>query len=323
MKDYVRTTWARAIHGDEEAPMTAYAQTKSSWARRVRSFVELPDVYRDGLKALLDNRPLPYAVLTPTYPGFIHRETEKLVFSLDRHFHVWERAKGGLTCTRYALDDIHWVESGSILLYAWIGIHGVSSCGELVKSLFRFNSVTDQLFAPFINEIRGAGGDSASVDHELEIQKIDCLCRPGFKFKNYARRSLLPDEPVIDALWQPEIRHKLLTLLGRSFYRTLAATHLLVLTDRELIVLHEAEAGPRWQADSRYGGVRVYIPLDKIASIAVAKTDANLLALSVHLPAGDCVKCLFVAAQQPAVDRFLSRVVSASLQLVVTRELVG
>jgi hypothetical protein len=303
--------------------MTGYAQTRLSWARRVSSYGELPDVYHVRLKASLGNRPLPHAVLTPTYPGFIRRENEKLVFSLDQHLHVWERTKSGLTCACYALEDIHSVESGSILLYAWIGIHGVASHGGLVKSILRFNSITAYLFAPFVDEIRGASGDLAGVDREPEIQKLDRLSQPSFKFRNYARRSLLPGEQVIDALWQPEIRHKLLTLLGQSFYRTIATTHLLVLTDRELIVLREDEESQRWRDESRYGGVWMYIPLDKIASITLTKTDMNLLTLSVHLPQNDCIESLFVDAQQPAVDRFLSRIASTTSRIAVTRELVG
>jgi hypothetical protein len=215
------------------------------------------------------------------------------------------------------------VESGSILLHAWIGIHGVASHGGLVMSILKFNSVTDHLFAPFVDEIRGARGGLVGVDHEPEIRKLDRLSQLSFKFRNYARRSLLPDEQVIDALWQPEIRHKLLNLLGRSFYRTMTTTHLLILTDRELIVLREDEGSPRWRDNSRYGGVWIYISLDKIASITLTQIDANLLALSIHLPKNDCIESLFVTAQQPAIDRFLSRIASTTSRVAVTRELVG
>ncbi len=323
MKGFLRAIWARAARSDEETPMTAYAQTRLSWARQVSSYGELPDVYHDRLKASLGARPLPHAVLTPTYAGFIRRENEKLVFSLDRHLHIWERINGGLTCTCYALEDIHLVESGRILLYAWIGIRGVASHGGLVTSILRFNSVTDYLFAPFVDEIRGASGDLAGADHEPEIRKPDRLSPPSFKFRNYARRSLLPDEQVIDALWQPEIRNKLLTLLGRSFCRTMATTHLLILTDRELIVLREDEKSPCWRGDSRHGGVWIYIPLDKITSVTLTQPDANLLALSIHLPENDCIESLFVADQQHAVDRFLSQIARTTARTAMTREPIG
>ena len=243
------------------------------------------------MKALLRDRPLPHAVLTPTFPGYVHRENEKLVFSLDRQLYVWERIKNDLKCTGYAFDDIQTIEIGTVLLYAWIGITGVASDGVLTTSIFKFNSVTDWLFAPFIQEIRGAAGDMADADREAEIRTLDSRVQSNFKFRNYARRSLVPGEKVIDALWQPEIRHKLLTLLGRSFFRTIAMTHLLILTDRELIIIREDEASPQWRDESRYGGVWKYIPLDKITSISLAPKETNLLALVIHLPENDSLDC--------------------------------
>ena len=47
MKDSLRAAWLRATRSDIEVPLTGYAQTKLSWARRVDSFDDLPDVYRD------------------------------------------------------------------------------------------------------------------------------------------------------------------------------------------------------------------------------------------------------------------------------------
>ncbi len=323
MKDFLRATWARAAHVDGDPPLTGYAQTKLSWARRVSSYAELPDVYHDRLKALLGGRPLPQLVLTPTYRGYIHRENEKLIFSLDRHLYIWERTKGGLICTCYALEDIHSVESGSVLLYAWIGIHGVASHGGSVRSNLRFNSITSYMFAPLVDEIRSASGDPGGADHELELRKLEDWGQLSFKFSSYARRSLLPGEKVIDALWQPEIRNRLLTFLGRSFYKTIATTHLLILTDRELIIIREDETSRHGCYDSRYGGVWIYLPLDKIISITLTPTEANLLALSIYLPQNDCIESLFSAIQQPAVDRFLSRIASTAPRVAVTRELVG
>jgi hypothetical protein len=308
MKDSLRAAWLRATRSDREVPLTGYAQTKLSWARRVESFDELPAIYHDRMKALLGDRPLPHAVLTPTFPGFIRRENEKLLFSLDQHIYIWERLKGDLNCTCYALEDIHSTEMGMVLLQSWIEISGIASDGVFTTTTLKFNSVTDWLFALFINQIRGAAHDLADADREVEIRKFASRVQPNFKFGNYARRSLIPGEKVIDALWQPEIRNRLLTLLGRSFFRTIAMTHLLILTDRELIVIREDEASPHWRDESRYGGVWTYIPLDKITSISLTLKETNLLALAIHLPENDSLESLFVASQQPAVDRFLSQI---------------
>ena len=322
MKDSLRAAWLRATRSDIEVPLTGYAQTKLSWARRVDSFDALPDVYRDRLKALLGDRPLPHAVLTPTYPGFMRQENEKLILSLDQQIYIWERLKGDLNCARYALEDIHSTEMGMVLLQSWIKISGIAREGVLATTTLKFNSVTDSLFAPFIDQIRGAAGDLADADREAEIRTLDSRVQSNFKFRNYARRSLMPGEKIIDALWQPEIRNKLLTLLGRSFFRTIAMTHLLILTERELIVIREDETSPRWRDESRYGGIWTYIPLDKITSVSLVPKETKLLALVIHLPENDSLESWFVASQQLAVDRFLSQIESRTSRAATGRALL-
>lgn len=293
-----------AGHDNADAPIGALAQTKLSWAKPVRSLDELADVYAEHFRQLLGEATLPYAVLTPTYAGYLHRENEKLVFNHDGRLHVWERTQSGLICTSYALQDIHLLESVSILLYSRLGIHGATNDGTLTTSSLRFNSVSGYLFYPFVEAIRGAGGDPP----DAEIEKLADLCKPNFKFMNYARHALKTDDRIVDALWQPEIRTPLVTLLGRSVYRNIATTHLIILTGREFIFLHEDELSPRGLDGSRYGGVWDYIPLSKIIATTLTKTAKNLLSLSVQLPGNDSVQSLFLADRQDNVERFVSRI---------------
>jgi hypothetical protein len=174
------------------------------------------------------------------------------------------------------------------------------------------------MFAPLIDEIREAFRDPGRAHREPELRKIEDWVQLSFKFGNYARRSLLSGEEAIDALWQPGIRNNLLTFLGRSFYKTIATTHLLILTDRELIIIREDETGRHWRDDSRYGGVWIYLPLGKIISVTLAKADANLLALSICLPQNDRIESLFLAVQQPAIDRFLNQIERVTSRIAVT-----
>lgn len=291
-------------HSKADAPMGAMAQTKLSWAKQVRSFDELANVYSERLRQLLGEAKLPYAVLTPTYSGHIHQENEKLVFIHDGRLHIWERTQSGLICASCALQDIHLLESVSILLYSRLGIHAAADDGKLTTSSLRFNSVTGYLFYPFIEEVRGAGGALP----EAEIEKLADPCKPNFKFMNYARFALGADDRIADAVWQPEIRTALITLLGRSLYRSIATTHLMILSGREFIFLREDELSPRGQDGSRYGGVWTYIPLSKIIATALTITDKNLLSLSVQLPGNDSIRSLFLAAQQGSVERFVKRI---------------
>lgn len=58
---------------------SAVEQTKSSWAKPIKSYAAVPNVYKSFFGPFLDRQVFPYTVLTPSYEGFIHRTTEKLV----------------------------------------------------------------------------------------------------------------------------------------------------------------------------------------------------------------------------------------------------
>ena len=58
---------------------------------------------------------------------------------------------------------------------------------------------------------------------------------------NYAKRSLLGGEKVIQAIFQPEIRARVFTVLGKSFYRMVSPAKAIIFTDGELIAIREEE----------------------------------------------------------------------------------
>ncbi len=134
------------------------------------------------------------------------------------------------------------------------------------------------------------------------LEKFDRWVNVNYKFMNYAKRSLLGGEKVVHAILQPEIRKSLLTILGKTYYRTLDPTHMSILTDRELIMIREET---RKSGDDRYGGIWQYIPLHKIAGLSVNEKDGGLLALAIQLPHNAQFEYLF----QPSVQQELDQLV--------------
>jgi hypothetical protein len=152
--------------------------------------------------------------------------------------------------------------------------------------------------------MRSAPDGCPGVDLNVERAKFDYLSSLNFKFMNFARRALMPGERVVHILLQPWIRAKLLTILGRSFFRTISPAHLSILTDRELIMIRD-DSGPGWHNEARYGGIWNYVPLDKIRRVSLTTRDEDLLVLSIHLPEEDHVDALFSVSMQPDVEEFL------------------
>jgi hypothetical protein len=299
----------------------AATQTRLSWARVVATFDELPDFYRASVTALLSgSRPFPYAVLTPTYAGYSHREKQKLIFSLDEAIHILERDKNRLNHTRYALADIHYVEVGAILLDAWIRLSGLTSEGTLTSTRLRFNTVTDRLFIPFLQQIRAAVNDGSQAELKSEYRKFDYLMPVNFKFMNYACNSLRPGDRVIASVLQPEIRKPIVTLFGRSLSRMVTTSHLSILTDSEWISICDDERAPAWHDGIRHGGVWTYVPLNKIAAASLAMRRDGLLAVTIHLPHGDSLESVFAADHRHEVDQLLTDLSEWAPHVTVKRD---
>jgi hypothetical protein len=110
---------------------------------------------------------------------------------------------------------------------------------------------------------------------------------------NFAKHSLLAGERVIYSILQPEIRKTMLTVPGRTLYKTVSPTHMSILTDRELILIREDAVRRK---EDRYGGIWDYIPLSKIVSLSVSENADDLLVLAVKLPAHTGFEFLFQAS---------------------------
>ncbi len=285
--------------------ISADEQTISSWAKPIKSYEAVPDIYKDFFEPYLANgRAFPYSVLTPSYEGFLHRTTEKLISDFGAEITVLERKGNTFEALCYPLKGISYVEVRTVLLDSHFKICGVTRHGVPASSILRFNSVTDYLFMPILETIRSANHHSKETIQSAEFEKFDRWVRSNYKFMNYAKRSLRGGEKVIHTILQPEIRTKLLTILGKTYYKTISPTHVCILTDGELILIREEV---RQSGDDRYGGIWDYIPLNKIVNLSLSEKDKDLLLLSVHLAENTRLECLFQASAKGEIDQLLER----------------
>jgi hypothetical protein len=65
------------------------------------------------------------------------------------------------------------------------------------------------------------------------------LDKVNYKFKNYGQASILGSERIISSVFQPEFRYKDDGILGKLFIRSISTAHLVILTDREVILVQE------------------------------------------------------------------------------------
>ncbi len=282
-------------------------ETMKAWAQLIKSYDEVPGSFKDFVTTTLlsQTTTFPYMVLTPSYEGFLHRTTAKLVCSIDDKIYVAEKSRDKLAVTCFKVTDVNYVEVGSILLKSWIKISGITETG-LATSTFKFSAVTLGLFRPIIEKVRQSASPAAeTTDLKAERSKFNHLINANFKFMNYARKSILPGEKVICTVLQPEIRVKLVELFHKPLLKTISMPHISILTNQELILIRDD--AERWTRDTSYGGIWSYIPLQKITAVALSEAENDTLSLEIQMPANDKIGALFSVANKPEVTSLFSQ----------------
>ncbi|MBN2007500.1 MAG: hypothetical protein JXA21_29410 [Anaerolineae bacterium] len=288
-------------------------QTRATWAKHIASYDAVPQAYQDFFARFAGEKAFPYTILMPSYSGFIHSAAEKLICLVGHEFYILEEDGPTYQTYCYPLADIYYLETHSVLLDSYVTLRGKTKSGEIADVAMRFNSVGDVMMAPILEKIRRIAcglGEIGQDDAEptsrthSETHAFDAWEHSNYKFMNYARRSLLEGENVVHAILHPEIREKVITVLGKSFYRMIAPTQALIRTDYELIVIGEGK-GKRQSGYSKYGGTWNYIPLNKIVTSFLTEVENDLATLSIQLPGETSLNYTFEASAVPEIQALL------------------
>ncbi|MCJ7513999.1 MAG: hypothetical protein MUO23_13675 [Anaerolineales bacterium] len=284
---------------------TPFEQSQRSWARSIASYADAPGAYWPFFEPLQQaGVPFPNVVVAPTYEGFLHRETEKLVCASSGEVCILEMHGDRLGAGRYPMCGITCLRVSSALLDARITIMGLGQDGLApTSSTIRFNAVTDFLFAPIMRRIR-TGEAASTASSAASPDPFKAWGRRNLKFMNYAGRCLLEGEVVVQAILQPEILVGVASAFGRTYRRTVSPTHATILTDRELITIQEI---PHKGDHERYGGLWTYLPLDKIEQLSITVGHHRLTALGVQLRGDTYLQYSFEPSARNELDALVGR----------------
>ncbi len=250
-----------------------------SWARLVRTGDEVPEAFRDKFNEITKKTAgFPYTVFAPPDRWGRRRANSKLLSLVDTKLLVFEKIKKEIRVTGYCYNDIYRLERGKCLLYSWLRINatkGQTTAGETIE----YNTVVEKIFSPVINRIRReiSSCDTTSlVCPDSEQTKFDYLNFINYKFMNFGRQSILPGEKVTRIVYQPEIKEQLF----RRFWKYLSPSQIIILTDKELIVIKESDKNRHFS----YGGIWNYIPLNRVSKITCNENGkGNLNEATIHL----------------------------------------
>jgi hypothetical protein len=289
--------------------LTGAKQSKLAWSRRIESYEALPEPYKDFFKAELAERStFPYVILTPPLDKPLRKTTEKLIIERESTIQVLERTGSQVVAKSFPYPAQRILEMGNVLLYSWIRLKGVTTAGLESTALIEFNPATgDRLLAPFLDKMRPTRPGVDEAGFLSEKAKFDHLSVSNLKFMNFGRSSLVRGEKVSQIILQPEILEPASKLLGRTFYRTVTAVHLSILTDQELILIREDERSPKIKG-GRYGGIWQFLPLRSLISVSLTGPSNGMLTLTIGLLAGETIQRQFAAASQPELAQFCAKI---------------
>jgi hypothetical protein len=288
--------------------LTGARQTMSAWTKAIESYDAIPAAYQGYFKTrFAGSQKFPYTIFTPALDKSLRKTTEKLICDADDAIQIMERTGSQVSLKSYPYKTVRALEMGSVLLYSWITICGLTSEGVVSSTTIEFNTTSARYFTIFTDKIRPAlqGVDEASFGQEKD--KLDYLSTLDFKFMNFGRESLVRGETILQIVLQPEIREPAWALLGWTFYRTITPAHLTILTDKEIILIRASERGKEIKGP-HYGGIWQYIPLRSITSCALAEPANGRLTLSLSLASDEPIKKIFAVSSQPELQQLRARI---------------
>jgi hypothetical protein len=294
----------------ETSLLTGARQTMSAWSKVIESYDTIPAAYQGYFKTRFKgSQKFPYTVLTPALDKSPRKTTEKLICDAEDAIQILERTGSQVSLKSYPYQTVRTLEVGSVLLYSWITINGLTSEGITSSTILEFNTTSARYFTMFMDKIRPASQGVDEAKFSREKDKFDYLSPLNFKFMNFGRESLVPGETILQVVLQPEIREPAWALLGWTFYRTITPAHLTILTDKELILIRASDHGKEIKGP-HYGGVWQYIPLRSITSCALAEPANGRLTISLSLAPDEPIKKIFAASSQPELEQLRAKIQS-------------
>jgi hypothetical protein len=148
-----------------------------------------------------------------------------------------------------------------VLLYAFIEFVWVDAWIETKR--IEYNSVGSTLIQRAVSQVRATF--PPRLPPVSRLQPEISLAELPLKFRNYLRRSLIPAERLLAAMYQPAIRRQ----TGR-LHPFLSPNRAIAVTDQCLISIEDQRHRPRWmdRVDRDYAVVRRFYPLSRVERLS-------------------------------------------------------
>lgn len=292
--------------------------TIDTFPRLIKNIDEIPSTFKDYISSFVSNNTgFPYMIFIPQNWWGFKFVPAKLIVLLEDRILVAEKNKKKLLILNYLFNDIYYIQKGIVLLHSWIKLIGLVN-GNISISFIEFNSVGAKIFRPVVEKFRmvSCGLEINEKEKEKlkkEKEKFLYLLNSNYKYMNFGSDSIMPGENVQNMLLQPGIKVKYCFF----FKRYLNVQHFSILTDKELIIIHDNDT-LRSLNIIEFGGIWNFIPLNKIKNISLEsyKDKKEIISLNIKFSDEINLKLFYSDYQKENVDVLINNIQKKNQNLV-------
>ncbi len=284
--------------------LTGARQTMAAWSKVLESREEIPAIYQAHFERYFAvGAPFPFVVWMPSLNRHTGWTTETLICDTPDALYIFEKHGTQVSALSYSYEDVYSVEDGNILLDAWLMVSGRTQGGEKRVTTLTFNMTSKRHFEGILHKLRGFPQEAGANDLSAQKDKFNSLSDRSFKLMNYGRESLLPGETVQRFVFQPGIKNPFFSIFGMTFYKPASLAHMVVSTDRELILIQET-GDDKEMSPARYGGIWQYIPLHCVDSVTVEETAKDRVKLLIRCQPDAVIEKVFDPSNLVELESF-------------------
>lgn len=284
--------------------LTGARQTMMAWSKVIESREEIPAIYQSDFEKYFEvGQSFPLVIWMPALERNLGRTTERLICDTPEAVYIFEKNGQLVNSFSYLYENVYSVEDGNILLDAWLTINGQTKTGEKRATTLYFNMTSKRHFEGILHKLRGFTQEADESSVAAQKDTFNSLSDQSFKFMNYGRESILPGETVQQFVFQSGIKNPFFTIFGMTFYKPAALAHMVVRTDRELILIQET-GDDKEMSPARYGGIWQYIPLHCVDSVTVENTAEDRVKLLIRCQPDALIEKVFDRSNLPELERF-------------------
>jgi len=288
-------------------------------SKLITTFEQIPDIFKDGFKySCLGCNGFPYSVYIVDVSEEFSGNNGKLVTVTEDGLFIFEKINSNVKLIQYNYDDIILVEKTNGLYNSTILIKGTIN-GRQYESVILFDNTDKYIFDFLIVAIRKKGRLSLDYEQEheekyeegnYELLKLGYFKDSNLKLYNYSAESLLPHQIIKKTVLQKKLLKKKLKFIKE----VITTSHIVILTNEELIIIEEGRT-KRKIPESNIGGCWYFIPISQIEFMDIKAKDTYLLIFTIKLKKNRDIELLFEHSNKSQLEQLVRSSLSVYQQV--------